>query len=341
MEEILASIRRIISEDSQNAAADSSVGTATSPETPAPSRAYSSAADPRLDHGKEAPPATIHDRPGYGRHGEPADASPDNNRGKPPFDLTDTLPGASPVTISPVTDFETSRILDLTNEVRDFAGASADASDVMDLYDTVDAPSPPIPVAEPETRILPSASGGDDNDAPLLTPRAEAATANALNRLYDASERRHEVASAAPSDSKIEAMIEERIDSALAIRLQPLLMQKIDALLGSRIGPALNERLGAMLNDRVGPLLDERLDPALRDGLNAELRRRVDPLLDERLPPALRERLEPALRERLDPILRERLEPMLRDWLDRNLPGIVERVVEREIDRLSRHAAGS
>ena len=338
MEEILASIRRIISEDSQDVPADSSAGATTSPESLAPLRAHPPAADPRLGHGTQVPPVTSHDKPGHGRHGEPAGASPDSTS---PFDLTDTLPGASPDTISPATDYETGRILDLTNEVRDFSGTSADAGEVMDLYDAVDAQPLPMSVAELETRVLPSANIRDDNDASLLTPRAEAATADALNRLRDASERRHEMASAALSDNKIEAMIGERIDSALAARLHPLLKQKIDALLGSQIGPALNERLSAILSDRVGPLLDERLDPALRDGLNAELRRRVDPLLDERLPPALRERIEPALRERLDPVLRERLDPMLRDWLDRHLPDIVERVVEREIERLARHTDGS
>ncbi len=34
----------------------------------------------------------------------------------------------------------------------------------------------------------------------------------------------------------------------------------------------------------------------------------------------------------------ELLTPMLRDWLDRNLPGIVERVVEQEVKKLARRA---
>lgn len=37
----------------------------------------------------------------------------------------------------------------------------------------------------------------------------------------------------------------------------------------------------------------------------------------------------------LDALVRELLQPMLADWLDRNLPDIVERVVQAEIRRMS------
>lgn len=36
----------------------------------------------------------------------------------------------------------------------------------------------------------------------------------------------------------------------------------------------------------------------------------------------------------LDGLVRELLKPMLKDWLDANLPGVVERLVAREIARL-------
>lgn len=38
----------------------------------------------------------------------------------------------------------------------------------------------------------------------------------------------------------------------------------------------------------------------------------------------------------IENIVREMLKPMLRDWLDRNLPDMVEKMVARELDRLSR-----
>ena len=38
----------------------------------------------------------------------------------------------------------------------------------------------------------------------------------------------------------------------------------------------------------------------------------------------------------LDDIVREMLRPMLKTWLDDNLPGMVERIVRAEIERVSR-----
>lgn len=38
----------------------------------------------------------------------------------------------------------------------------------------------------------------------------------------------------------------------------------------------------------------------------------------------------------VEDLVKEMLRPMLKDWLDRNLPGVVERYVEREIVRLTR-----
>ncbi len=38
----------------------------------------------------------------------------------------------------------------------------------------------------------------------------------------------------------------------------------------------------------------------------------------------------------VEDIVRELLRPMLRDWLDRNLPGMVERIVEREVSTIGR-----
>ena len=40
----------------------------------------------------------------------------------------------------------------------------------------------------------------------------------------------------------------------------------------------------------------------------------------------------------LESLVKELLKPMLKDWLDANLPHIVERLVEREISKLSRRA---
>ena len=42
----------------------------------------------------------------------------------------------------------------------------------------------------------------------------------------------------------------------------------------------------------------------------------------------------------LEHLVRELLRPMLRDWLDSNLPQLVERLVQEEIQRMSREAQG-
>ena len=43
----------------------------------------------------------------------------------------------------------------------------------------------------------------------------------------------------------------------------------------------------------------------------------------------------------LEDLVKEMLRPMLKSWLDDNLPGLVERIVKAEIERVSRGGAGS
>ena len=38
----------------------------------------------------------------------------------------------------------------------------------------------------------------------------------------------------------------------------------------------------------------------------------------------------------VEAMIRDMLRPMLKDWLDENLPALVERMVEKEISRISR-----
>ncbi len=42
----------------------------------------------------------------------------------------------------------------------------------------------------------------------------------------------------------------------------------------------------------------------------------------------------------IEDLVKEVVRPMVKEWLDANLPGLVERLVEREISRLSRNAEG-
>ena len=40
----------------------------------------------------------------------------------------------------------------------------------------------------------------------------------------------------------------------------------------------------------------------------------------------------------LEDIVRELLHPMLREWMDDNLPPMVERIVQKEIEKMARRA---
>ena len=40
----------------------------------------------------------------------------------------------------------------------------------------------------------------------------------------------------------------------------------------------------------------------------------------------------------LEDIVREMLHPMLREWMDDNLPPMVERIVQKEIEKMARRA---
>ena len=40
----------------------------------------------------------------------------------------------------------------------------------------------------------------------------------------------------------------------------------------------------------------------------------------------------------IEDLVKEIMRPMVKDWLDENLPGLTERLVRREIERLARHA---
>ena len=46
----------------------------------------------------------------------------------------------------------------------------------------------------------------------------------------------------------------------------------------------------------------------------------------------------PPASQTLDEVVRELLRPLLKDWLDTNLPGIVEKAVKAEVERIARTA---
>jgi cell pole-organizing protein PopZ len=368
MEEILASIRRIISEDNR----------------PAPDTAPAAASD------SVATPADTLDEPAAARAAETSKpdfsfrptAAPPVADAESPLDLTLALPPAPDrPPVSPLLSGDSEPVLDLTDEVRDTANARAMPAPERPAFLNRDAyrdeerelqrqaqPLPTTPADEPVTSYgrpdqrtevaaddavpaaapidVPAPAGG------LLSASTEAAAVSALSRLRQAAARpqgatpeqiaeavRAQVASLLDErfgpalDEVLPVALAERLPGAIREQVGPLLRERTDPLLRDEIAGVLDRRLEPLLREQAAPLLRDRTDSVLRDEAVTSVGRRVESLLDERFGPALNERLEPLLRERLDPLLRE--------WLDRNLPSIVERVVEREIERLVRQPGGN
>ena len=79
-------------------------------------------------------------------------------------------------------------------------------------------------------------------------------------------------------------------------------------------------------DDGVSPLLTDSASSAMRDNLAALA------MLAE--PPAAPQIVRSG-ETSLEGLVREMLRPMLAEWLDQNLPGMVERMVQKEISRIA------
>ena len=374
MEEILASIRRIISEDNRPAPDAAPAAAADSGATPADTLGESAAT-----RAPESSPPNFLIRP-TASSTRTADADS-------PLDLTLALPPAPDrPPVSPLLSGDSEPVLDLTDEVRDGGNARPMPTPERPTYLSREAyrdeerefqrqsqPLPTAPIDEPvEALDQPTPAAAVAADEPvfaaereeppapaltsgLLSASTEAAAVSALSRLRQAAARpqgptpeqiaeavRTQVASLLDDrfgpalDEALPAALAERLPGAIREQVGPLLRERTDPLLRDEIGGAIDRRLDPLLREQAAPLLRDRTDSVLRDEVVASVGARVEPLLNERFGPALNERLEPLVAARIEPLLRERLDPLLREWLDRNLPAIVERVVEREIERLVR-----
>lgn len=85
--------------------------------------------------------------------------------------------------------------------------------------------------------------------------------------------------------------------------------------------PAVSPDAGHNAQDEPRPILSRQAAQASRGALDALSRLVVRP--------------EASTGTTLDDLVREMLRPMLRDWLDSQLPGMVEKMVAREIERIS------
>ncbi len=80
----------------------------------------------------------------------------------------------------------------------------------------------------------------------------------------------------------------------------------------------------------AGGLVSERA----REAVEGQVRSLVE--ASRRHPPA-----PPGRAEVIEAMVMEHLEPVLRSWLDEHLPGIVERIVEREVREMMRRAGAT
>ena len=356
MEEILASIRRIISEDNRPAPDAAPAAAADSVATPA-----DTLGEPAATRAPESSPPNFLIRP-TAASTRPADADS-------PLDLTLALPPAPDrPPVSPLLSSDREPVLDLTDEVRDGGNVHPLPTQERPAYLSSEAyrdeerefqrqsqPLPTAPIDEPVVVTERAESPAPASSSGLLSASTEAAAVSALSRLRQAATRpqgptpeqiaeavRTQVASLLDDrfgpalDEALPAALAERLPGAIREQVGPLLRERTDPLLRDEIGGAIDRRLDPLLREQAAPLLRDRTDSVLRDEVVASVGARVEPLLNERFGPALNERLEPLVAARIEPLLRERLDPLLREWLDRNLPAIVERVVEREIERLVR-----
>jgi cell pole-organizing protein PopZ len=370
MEEILASIRRIISEDNRPApdtapaaAADSAATPADTLGEPAASRAPETTAPAFLVRPTAAPSLA-------------ADADS-------PLDLTLALPPAPDrPPVSPLLSGDTEPVLDLTNEVQDTASARAMPTPERPAYLSREAyrdeerefqrqaqPLPAAPIEEPFERLERSTPAEEEiatddpviavardsgpSTAPasaggLLSASTEAATVSALSRLRQAAARPQgptpeQIAEAVRA--QVASLLDDRFAPALDEALPVALAERLPAAIREQVGPLLRERTDPLLRDEIAGALDRRLDPLLREQATSLLRDRADSVLQDevaasvaaRVEPLMNERFGPALNDRLEPLVAARIEPLLRERLDPLLREWLDRnlpaIVERVVER--------
>jgi uncharacterized protein len=103
-----------------------------------------------------------------------------------------------------------------------------------------------------------------------------------------------------------------------------------------RIDPV---RAGEMPQPSIEPAPDRPLVESTVAGATSTAFQRLSQVVQDNLLQSTVPDAGPALGtggKTIEDLVKEMLRPMLKDWLDKNLPGIVERFVEREIVRLTR-----
>lgn len=117
-----------------------------------------------------------------------------------------------------------------------------------------------------------------------------------------------------------------------------LLTDFVDGSSGEGRRPTSGAKPGEVSGSRVASV-----DGALIEGKAASLASsafdRLNQAVQDSVPAPAAEDSGPMIHangKTIEDLVKELMRPMLKDWLDKNLPMMVERYVEREIDRLTR-----
>jgi hypothetical protein len=182
------------------------------------------------------------------------------------------------------------------------------ASSAGDARDDAETHSAPSEVASPrESRLSPT-------DAPAGAPRASRSSTilDLTQSMVSAAARPIELASGS-----------SRAPEAYS---RPDPFETHDAKFddaGAPESPAGDAQSAALLGEEPGGLISSATGAAVDSAFNA-----------------LAETVLVQNARTLEDLVREMLRPMLKVWLDDNLPGLVERLVRAEIERVSRGRAG-
>ena len=83
------------------------------------------------------------------------------------------------------------------------------------------------------------------------------------------------------------------------------------------------------MKEEVHALVSEKTAEIVTDSLSKILTASVAPEKEER---------DHAGKMTLEDMARELMQPMIKAWLDQNLPAIIEKAVQKEVEKLSRRA---
>ncbi|HAU28888.1 MAG TPA: hypothetical protein DCW68_02105 [Rhodospirillaceae bacterium] len=304
IEEILDSIRKIISEDGEGMPVSPSLGTQEIPEPPRDAEETppmgETVEEPRMEAEEQAP----------GMQANELSATPEDE----PLELNEAIPlepaepetqepeKREPATQEPLTPDDNEDILDLTDTVQE-------AKDILDLSTESALPEEPMQTDAPENILSVEDAGMEP--VPEISPEI-------ASILQEPAEKPEQLSTAPTTEDIPVEAVETKIPqdepetAEVSIPDQPQVPLEV-----------------AMPDATSQTLISETAEAEAIDALSK---------LIPATPPETEGGDVPGGHVTVDQMVREMIRPMLREWLDANLPQMVEKIVSREIEKLSRKA---